>query len=685
MTSTNVVMNYTETEAKVREATNDEAWGPTGAILQNYIYILLDWQELAQATFTYEQFPEVMGMLWKRMLQDNRKNWRRTYKSLVVLQYLLRNGSERVVTSSREHVFDLRSLENYSFIDEQGKDQGLNIRHKVKDLIAFIQDDERLREERKKAKKNKDKYVGIANHDMGFTSLTRSSIWDDTKRYKDEFSSWDPHKKSSNSGGTYRDESPEHSAEEGERYSDSVSRVKRRNSFHDAPSTSDNFAISPKEEGTERVTLSSTKRANSSSPMVRMSPTPLPISSPSEFVKNKANEGTTENLLNSEVDTETSEFGDFTAAPAVHHMNSIGTAGEQNFADFDSAFSQMNIQTGAGSPISSTGTTAGSQGGNAGSNELNKDLMGLSSQISMSSIMYSPTYMPTTSVSSGISSVPPGMPGMTPMWGGARSHASMMMPGNLAFPQGMVPMGQTPIYMSPMPTQVPPPVMMMNVVPQVQTQPQPVSSPANDILSGTGAPPPVTPQNVLTPLQHGVNIGPSSASANAQHAGMWNVTGKVNIDLDNLMGKTQSKVQAPSINQLKQQGQSGASGASSFQGWPTSPLQSTPPQKSFLSACIGGMSIGGVLAWTSPALPQLEKEWKITKEQQSWIGAFVPIGAIFAPILIAPLMDQTKGRTVAEVMQLFSGHVPYQPLSGTLRKGLGANCWLSQVTPGAMI
>jgi len=29
---TNVVMNYTEVEAKVREATNDEAWGPTGRI-----------------------------------------------------------------------------------------------------------------------------------------------------------------------------------------------------------------------------------------------------------------------------------------------------------------------------------------------------------------------------------------------------------------------------------------------------------------------------------------------------------------------------------------------------------------------------------------------------------------------------------------------------------------------------
>ena len=37
-------------------------------------------QELAQATFTYEQFPEVMSMLWKRMLQENKRNWRRTYK-----------------------------------------------------------------------------------------------------------------------------------------------------------------------------------------------------------------------------------------------------------------------------------------------------------------------------------------------------------------------------------------------------------------------------------------------------------------------------------------------------------------------------------------------------------------------------------------------------------------------------
>ncbi|XP_014225790.1 telomere length regulation protein TEL2 homolog isoform X1 [Trichogramma pretiosum] len=155
--ATNVVMNYTDTEAKVREATNDDAWGPTGGMMQ----------ELAQATFTYEQFPEVMSMLWKRMLQENKRNWRRTYKSLLLLNYLVRNGSERVVTSSREHIYDLRSLENYTYVDEFGKDQGINIRHKVRELIDFIQDDDKLREERKKAKKNKDKYIGMSSEAMG--------------------------------------------------------------------------------------------------------------------------------------------------------------------------------------------------------------------------------------------------------------------------------------------------------------------------------------------------------------------------------------------------------------------------------------------------------------------------------------------------------------------------------------
>ncbi|XP_048399269.1 clathrin interactor 1a isoform X2 [Stegostoma tigrinum] len=168
-------MNYSEIESKVREATNDDPWGPSGQLMA----------EIAKSTFMYEQFPEVMNMLWTRMLKDNKKNWRRVYKSLLLLAYLIRNGSERVVTSAREHIYDLRSMENYHFVDENGKDQGINVRQKVKELVDFIQDDDRLREERKKAKRNKDKYIGMSSDSLGgFRYSDRydsepKSRWDD--------------------------------------------------------------------------------------------------------------------------------------------------------------------------------------------------------------------------------------------------------------------------------------------------------------------------------------------------------------------------------------------------------------------------------------------------------------------------------------------------------------------------
>ena len=66
---TNMVMNYSEVESKVREATNDETWGPHGTLMS----------EIAKYTFTYEHYPEVMTMLWRRMFEA-RRNWRRTYK-----------------------------------------------------------------------------------------------------------------------------------------------------------------------------------------------------------------------------------------------------------------------------------------------------------------------------------------------------------------------------------------------------------------------------------------------------------------------------------------------------------------------------------------------------------------------------------------------------------------------------
>ena len=111
-----------------------DPWGPHGSLMSRLPLLkstncsLLLSGEIAAATFNYEEYAECMGMVWKRVLKDKNegKNWRRIYKALLLLAHLLRNGSDRVVESARDHVAELRSLERFEFIDAKGKDQGVN-------------------------------------------------------------------------------------------------------------------------------------------------------------------------------------------------------------------------------------------------------------------------------------------------------------------------------------------------------------------------------------------------------------------------------------------------------------------------------------------------------------------------------------------------------------------------------
>ena len=47
------------------------------------------------------------------------------------------------------------------------------VRHKVKELILLVQDDERMRTERKRAKKNRDKYTGMSSDKLQDTNYSK--------------------------------------------------------------------------------------------------------------------------------------------------------------------------------------------------------------------------------------------------------------------------------------------------------------------------------------------------------------------------------------------------------------------------------------------------------------------------------------------------------------------------------
>jgi len=64
-------------------------------------------------------------MLDKR-LNDKGKNWRHVLKSLKVLDYCLHEGSELCVTWARKNIYIIRTLREFVYVDEEGRDVGQN-------------------------------------------------------------------------------------------------------------------------------------------------------------------------------------------------------------------------------------------------------------------------------------------------------------------------------------------------------------------------------------------------------------------------------------------------------------------------------------------------------------------------------------------------------------------------------
>lgn len=61
-----------------------------------------------------------------RRLNDKGKNWRHVLKALKVLDYCLHEGSEHVVVWARDNIYIVKTLQEFQYIDEDGRDQGLS-------------------------------------------------------------------------------------------------------------------------------------------------------------------------------------------------------------------------------------------------------------------------------------------------------------------------------------------------------------------------------------------------------------------------------------------------------------------------------------------------------------------------------------------------------------------------------
>lgn len=66
-----------------------------------------------------------------------------------------------MVDDARSHMSLLRMLRQFHFIDQNGKDQGINVRNRSSELVKLLGDVDQIRTERKKARSNRNKFSGF--------------------------------------------------------------------------------------------------------------------------------------------------------------------------------------------------------------------------------------------------------------------------------------------------------------------------------------------------------------------------------------------------------------------------------------------------------------------------------------------------------------------------------------------
>jgi len=126
-------------EVKIRDATSSDPWGAPSTLLA----------DIAEATLDYAQYPKLFQMLWKR-LRDYQIHMH-VQKALILVEYLLRNGSDRFVRDCQHRADDIAKLKRYKYYNKDNEDIAGDIRKKAKQVHDLLMNDAQLAQEREKA------------------------------------------------------------------------------------------------------------------------------------------------------------------------------------------------------------------------------------------------------------------------------------------------------------------------------------------------------------------------------------------------------------------------------------------------------------------------------------------------------------------------------------------------------
>eukprot|EP01040_Poterioochromonas_malhamensis_P023459 gene23459-28781_t len=94
------------------------------------------------------------------------KRWKQIFKSLTLIDFIIKNGAERFIEECRDRLYKIRNLQEYNYY-EGSVDKGSGVREMSKRIVELLGNNEAIRTEREKARVLRSKLTGVESRTSG--------------------------------------------------------------------------------------------------------------------------------------------------------------------------------------------------------------------------------------------------------------------------------------------------------------------------------------------------------------------------------------------------------------------------------------------------------------------------------------------------------------------------------------
>ncbi|XP_022732535.1 clathrin interactor EPSIN 1-like [Durio zibethinus] len=135
--------DVTPAQLLTEEATNGNTWAPETRTLGS----------ISRAAFELDDYWRIVEILHTKLAKFERKKWRISYNSLIVLEHLLTHGPESTAEEFQDDKDVILKMQSFQYVDEKGFNWGLAVRKKSDRILKLLEKGPVLKEERDRARK----------------------------------------------------------------------------------------------------------------------------------------------------------------------------------------------------------------------------------------------------------------------------------------------------------------------------------------------------------------------------------------------------------------------------------------------------------------------------------------------------------------------------------------------------